>query len=128
METGGSLETFLIFLALTFVEFGGKKKKKRKGKRGKRPSVECAARTKTKVATLYPIMTLEFFVKVSTTMMGSYLVKGKNQFEGFSTLSRVLDVRISNNYFRYLFLTLSLSLLLSPLTFPLTLFNINNPI
>lgn len=128
METGGSLETFLIFLALTFVEFGGKKKRKEKEKGGKGRVLNARREPKPKVATLYPIMTLEFFVKVSTTMMGSYLVKGKNQFEGFSTLSRVLDVRISNNYFRYLFLTLSLSLLLSPLTFPLTLFNINNPI
>lgn len=60
-----------------------------------RPSVESAPRSKkTKVASIHLIMTLEFFIKVSTTMMGSYLVKGKNQFEGFSTLTRVLDVRI----------------------------------
>lgn len=35
METGGSLETFLIFLALTFVEFGKEKKRKKKGRASK---------------------------------------------------------------------------------------------
>ena len=47
--------------------------------------------------------------------MGSYLVKGKNQFEGFSTLTRVLDVRIPIIIF-VISNSLSLSLLLSPLT------------
>lgn len=86
-------------------------KKKRKEK-NKAECVESAPRSKkTKVASIHLIMTLEFFVKVSTTMMGSYLVKGKNQFEGFSTLTRVLDVRIPIIIF---VISNSLSLFLSP--------------
>lgn len=39
-------------------------------------------------------MTVEFFMKVSATMVRSFLVKGKKQKFG-STLSTVIDVRIS---------------------------------
>lgn len=42
-------------------------------------------------------MTLEFFIKVSATMMRSYFVKGNKQKFG-STLSTVIDVRMHCSY------------------------------